>query len=287
MVVVAVILMGLGTVALGQYVGAPGDITVDGDPLLGARVFLTGDGFAANAEVELEVRPAGEADALDIREEGDEWTADADGAIRIPLDLVQPFALGTYELEILGSASDSALHKLNGRVIITAAQPSPTPEPTPTPEPETPPTCKGQTATHWGTDAGETINGSAGDDVIVGLGGNDTINGLGGNDLICAGAGNDKVKGGGGADRIYGEGGNDKLRGNGGKDRIWGNGGKDKLFGNGGKDRLIGGGGKDVLKGGPANDRLKGNGGPDTLRGQGGVDKCNGGPGLDRLFTCE
>jgi hypothetical protein len=44
-----------------------------------------------------------------------------------------------------------------------------------------------------GTSAGETLNGSIGDDVIVAGQGNDTINGIGGQDVIYAGEGNDTV----------------------------------------------------------------------------------------------
>ena len=65
-----------------------------------------------------------------------------------------------------------------------------------------PPTCKGQTATVFGTSGPDELEGTGGADVIVGLGGNDTIHGRGGSDLICGGTG---------ADRMYGDAGGDKL----------------------------------------------------------------------------
>jgi Ca2+-binding RTX toxin-like protein len=49
---------------------------------------------------------------------------------------------------------------------------------------------------------GETINGTAGDDVLIGTAGNDTINGL---------AGNDRIDGAGGADRLTGGNGHDTF----------------------------------------------------------------------------
>ena len=97
------------------------------------------------------------------------------------------------------------------------------------------------------TDAGETVWGTAGDDVIVGGSGNDIINGRGGNDRICGGPGNDTINGGPGNDRVQGE---------------------------TGYDTLWGGSGKDVLSGGPGND---------SAHGGSGIDTANGGPGTD---TC-
>lgn len=42
-----------------------------------------------------------------------------------------------------------------------------------------------------GTNAANTLNGTALDDHILGLGGNDVLNGLAGNDILDGGAGND------------------------------------------------------------------------------------------------
>jgi Ca2+-binding RTX toxin-like protein len=47
-----------------------------------------------------------------------------------------------------------------------------------------------------GTAAGETLNGTAGNDLIIGLGGNDTLNGLAGNDILVGGTGTDTLNGG-------------------------------------------------------------------------------------------
>ena len=73
-------------------------------------------------------------------------------------------------------------------------------------------TCFGEVPTITGTNpAGETLNGTPGDDVIVGLGGNDVIDGKGGNDKICAGGGNDTIIGGAGNDQLDGGAGNDTF----------------------------------------------------------------------------
>ena len=47
-----------------------------------------------------------------------------------------------------------------------------------------------------GTDAADTLSGTAGDDVMRGLGGNDSLSGGAGNDVIDGGAGNDALYGG-------------------------------------------------------------------------------------------
>lgn len=124
-------------------------------------------------------------------------------------------------------------------------------------------TCAGQTATHLGTNAGETIVGTSGNDVIVARGGNDSIRSIGGGDLVCAGSGRDTVRAGSGNDRVFGQGGNDFL------------------LGQGAKDKVKGGSGRDRIKGGSGRDNLRGQGGKDELRGQGGADKLNGGPARD------
>ena len=82
-----------------------------------------------------------------------------------------------------------------------------------------------------GTDAGEIINGTAGDEEIRAYGGDDTLNGLDGNDLLRGGKGNDILNGGNGNDRLRGDAGNDILTGGDGRDRfIFNNrGGQDKV----------------------------------------------------------
>lgn len=140
----------------------------------------------------------------------------------------------------------------------------------------TPPTCAGKTATIWGGDADDTLDGTAGGDVIAGLGGRDTIHGGGGNDTICGGPGGDRIFGGGGNNGMYGEAGNDIIKGGGGRDTLNGGGGLDRLYGGDGSDTLVGGGGDDLID------------------GQGGANTANAGPGLDTCFnasdlnaTCE
>jgi Ca2+-binding RTX toxin-like protein len=272
-----IFLMGLGTAAFGQYGGSDqqGDLTIEGqDRRVGATVFLVGDGYNPLGLVEVTVReshPGLEPDPI-LRFDAN---ADAGGAVRIPLLLASPLTVGQYQLEVAGATGEGTTLRRSWFIDI---EPGPEPEPL---------LCKGQEATHPGTDGDDIINGTAGPDVIVGLAGNDRINGLGGDDLICAGPGADVVKGGGGKDRVYGQGGNDKLRGNGGKDRLYGGGGKDNIKGGGAADRLFGGGKRDIIKGGSGNDRIRGNGGNDTLRGQAGTDNCKGGAGTDRVFGCE
>jgi Ca2+-binding RTX toxin-like protein len=92
-------------------------------------------------------------------------------------------------------------------------------------------TCNGQVATIVGTDAGETINGTANADVIVGRGGDDTITALGQNDVVCGGPGKDHIDGGAGADRLFGNSGDDTIDGAGGADVCNGGLGNDTFSG--------------------------------------------------------
>ncbi|MCB0913946.1 MAG: hypothetical protein KDB60_20255, partial [Propionibacteriaceae bacterium] len=87
-----------------------------------------------------------------------------------------------------------------------------------------------------GTDADETLVGTAIADNILGRGGNDTITGLGGHDALDGGTG---------ADSLSGDDGNDTL--DGGTD-------DDRLAGGPGDDLLIGGTGRDHFTGGPGDD---------------------------------
>ncbi|MDO9468308.1 MAG: tandem-95 repeat protein [Thiobacillus sp.] len=89
------------------------------------------------------------------------------------------------------------------------------------------------------TQAGQTLNGTNGNDLIRGYAGNDTINGGDGNDMIYGGAGNDTLNGGNGNDWLYGGVGTDTLNGGGGNDT---------LIGGAGNDTLTGGLGADVFK---------------------------------------
>lgn len=101
------------------------------------------------------------------------------------------------------------------------------------------PTCNGLAATIVGTDDGETIYGTSGDDVIVALGGNDTVYGGNGEDVICLGEGDDNAEGGRHDDVIFGEGGSDEIRGNWGRDTIDGGTGHDEGRGGAGRDTCI------------------------------------------------
>jgi VCBS repeat-containing protein len=96
-----------------------------------------------------------------------------------------------------------------------------------------------------GTDANETLNGTADADLILGRNGNDAINGLAGNDLLCGGNGVGTMSGGLGDDTLDGANGNDVLQGDAGKDI---------LRGSLGNDRLTGGVDADSFSGGPGTD---------------------------------
>jgi Ca2+-binding RTX toxin-like protein len=89
-----------------------------------------------------------------------------------------------------------------------------------------------------GTAGGDTIRGTAFDDLISGGGAGDTISG---------GAGRDRIKGGGGGDDLSGEAGRDRLLGMNGRDDLSGGGGRDTLIGGKGKDSLTGGAGSDLF----------------------------------------
>jgi parallel beta-helix repeat protein len=103
-----------------------------------------------------------------------------------------------------------------------------------------PPSCRGITATLWGTGGADTLVGTPGNDVVVGQGGADIIRGLGGSDLLCGGAGADRISGGLGADRMFGGTRGDVLRGGKGRDRLVGGKGKDTCAGGPGKDTAVG-----------------------------------------------
>ncbi|MEO9516369.1 MAG: calcium-binding protein [Paracoccaceae bacterium] len=89
-----------------------------------------------------------------------------------------------------------------------------------------------------GSDAGELIFGSFGDDKIAGKGGDDLIFGL---------FGDDKIKGDGGDDTVFGGVGHDTLEGGEGVDALYGGIGDDVIVGNTGNDQMFGGLGDDML----------------------------------------
>ena len=69
-----------------------------------------------------------------------------------------------------------------------------------------------------GTNAADTLVGTALNDVINGLGGNDTITGLAGDDTLSGGIGNDNMNGGVGNDVLIGDAGADSMTGGDGSD---------------------------------------------------------------------
>ena len=127
-------------------------------------------------------------------------------------------------------------------------------------------------------DSGQTIVGTAGDDVILGGSGNDTLRGQAGNDVVCGRAGDDV---------LIGARGNDELHGNSGNDVLRGDAGDDTLHGGADNDMIIGGNGEDTMTGGEGDDSLIGNAGADTLDGGEGMDLTNGGTGTDSCTNGE
>lgn len=109
-----------------------------------------------------------------------------------------------------------------------------------------------------GSNAGETLKGTAKNDLIFGYGGNDKITGTSGDDCIVGGLGNDNIDGGSGNDVIYGNAGDDVT-----------------LDGGAGTDSVYGGNGNDTIKGGTGNDSLTGDAGTDSANGGTGTDTCS------------
>ncbi|WBV42554.1 hypothetical protein [Pseudoroseomonas cervicalis] len=143
----------------------------------------------------------------------------------------------------------------------------------------------------FGTEAGDLLQGGAGNDVIRGLGGNDRLEGGAGDDVLDGGTGTDLMIGGAGNDIYYVDNVGDRIieEARGGIDTVYGtvslnlagqfienavllgsenltisgnslmnvligNDGDNTLYGFGGDDRLDGGAGKDLMVGGLGND---------------------------------
>lgn len=152
-----------------------------------------------------------------------------------------------------------------------------------------------------GTDGGDLLQGTAGDDVIWALdgpdrleggAGNDTLLGDSGSDSILAGDGDDVVLGGdrgdviaasNGDDTVFGEGGNDQIGGGEGNDSIEAGDGNDIVGGGGGDDIILLGSGDNVASGGAGNDLIIDEAGDSTIGGVTGDDTINGGSGDDSL----
>lgn len=142
----------------------------------------------------------------------------------------------------------------------------------------------------FGNDGDDTIGGGEGDDTLRGMDGGDVINGdegvdiiLGGSgdDLIHGGADNDNLKGGSQNDTMYGDEGDDVVRGEAGKDVLHGGLGLDTINGGAGDDLMYGEDGNDSLNGGTGDDFIYGGAGNDTIRGEEGEDVLDGGEGDD------
>ncbi len=126
----------------------------------------------------------------------------------------------------------------------------------------------------YGTNASETLNGTALNDLIFAGNGHDTVRGKEGDDCIVGGNGHDD---------LFGNNGNDVLVGNHGDDYLDAGDGNDLLFGGNDDDELLGGNGSDTLYGGSDHDEVYGGNGQDILFGESGHDDLFGGADNDTL----
>ncbi|KAA0948309.1 retention module-containing protein [Pseudomonas sp. ANT_H4] len=155
--------------------------------------------------------------------------------------------------------------------------------------------------------SGNTLNGTAGDDILMAGPGNNILNGGDGNDVLTAGTGNNQLHGGNGTDLLFSGVGNDLLDGGAGIDtasyahatggvtvdlgllvaqNTFGAGtdtlmAVENLIGSNFNDTLIGNGSNNLLSGGLGNDTLSGGGGDDILIGGPGNNTLTGGTGAD------
>ncbi|MGL5063731.1 MAG: DUF4347 domain-containing protein [Microcoleus sp.] len=118
-----------------------------------------------------------------------------------------------------------------------------------------------------GSNSGNPINGTNGDDILTGTGSNDVLMGMRGNDSLDGAAGNDTIFGGKGFDNLLGNSGDDALYAGRGADNLNGGDGNDSLYGGKSDDLLNGGLGSDTLIGGMGLDKflLSANSGTDTI----------------------
>ncbi len=130
-------------------------------------------------------------------------------------------------------------------------------------------------------DAGNTLQGGAGQDMLMGGAGNDTLDGGADNDRITGAAGNDVIWGGDGNDIALGGADNDDINGGAGDDDLTGNSGADEITVDSGTNILQGNSGRDILTGGTGIDQISGGSGHDVISGRGGSDMLSGGRGAD------
>lgn len=88
----------------------------------------------------------------------------------------------------------------------------------------TPPECAALVLTNLVVGSG-TFSGTNAGDLMLGSAGNDNISGNNGTDCIVGGGGNDTLNGGAANDTLLGGPGNDSLRGGNGSDTCYGGGG--------------------------------------------------------------
>ena len=168
-------------------------------------------------------------------------------------------------------------------------------------------TVTGKTCTYAGSDAADTVQGTAANEVICLFGGNDTVMPAGGDDDVFGGLGKDRLSYWNAAsavivnltqrtawDAAAGTAiGWDTLSsiewgtGTAHADSLIGSGLADTFDGLEGADGIRGLGGNDVLKGWTGDDRLLGGDGNDTLDGGDGLDACSQDAGAGTITTCE
>ncbi|MFO8034919.1 MAG: VWA domain-containing protein [Candidatus Bipolaricaulota bacterium] len=101
-----------------------------------------------------------------------------------------------------------------------------------------------------GTERGDALFGTSGNDLIIGVHGNNRISGFAENDLLIGGSGDDVIQGGSGNNLILGGAGDDVLTGGSGCDILYGEQGDDHIESGGGTNWIYGGPGNDTILGG-------------------------------------
>ncbi len=135
-----------------------------------------------------------------------------------------------------------------------------------------------------GTEAGDTLIASIGDDALYGDGGDDRLEGGHGNDVLNGGDGDDIITDIGGDDNIKGGDGNDAINGGNGANLILGGAGKDFILaGQDGASEVFGGTGDDFILGSRTTERILGNEGSDWIE----IGTFDGAPGdnFDEIFA--